>query len=324
MQSQYFGRISLGTPGQEFQVLFDTGSSDLWVPSSRCSPVNRPCHSHSKFDARRSSTLIFNGDPVDMEYTKGSISGFLITDTLRIGDMTVVNQTFTEAVEEPGTAFLYSKFDGIFGLGFPQLSFSGALPPFHNMLAQNLLSEPVFSVYLNRDQKAETGGEITFGGIDPQKVDQSSLKYIPLTKKTYWQFNVESVSSGPIKWCNDGCQMMADTGTTMIVAPNEVVRSIKQSVGIKEDEYGSELVDCSKLDELPQIDFTINGDVYALEGKDYMVKVGIIGFQFCSFGFRGMDMDPDEPWILGDIFLGKFYTVFNAGDSSIAFGALKK
>ncbi len=53
---EYYGDISIGTPGQTLSVIFDTGSSDLWVPSSACN--SRGCSMHAKFLSTRSSTFI--------------------------------------------------------------------------------------------------------------------------------------------------------------------------------------------------------------------------------------------------------------------------
>ena len=121
MDAQYFGEIGVGTPPQNFTVIFDTGSSNLWVPSSKCY-FSVACYFHPKYKSSGSSTYRKNGKSADIHYGTGAISGFFSEDHIRVGDLVVKDQEFIEATKEPGLTFLMAKFDGILGLGFQEIS----------------------------------------------------------------------------------------------------------------------------------------------------------------------------------------------------------
>lgn len=73
----------------------------------------------------------------------------LSSPSLKVGGIPVV-QVFAEATSLSAMPFVFAKFDGVLGMGYPNMAIDGITPVFDRIMSQHVLKEEVFSVYYSR------------------------------------------------------------------------------------------------------------------------------------------------------------------------------
>lgn len=314
LNAQYYGQISIGSPAQQFQVIFDTGSSNLWVPSKDCSSCN-----HKKYDHDLSRSYRKNGSEFKITYGSGSLSGYLSQDVLNLGDFLITDQVFAEATDLPGLAFSQGKFDGILGLGWPSISVDGVVPPIQNLLKQGDLTPGLFSFYLPSEDGSE--GEFEMAGIDRSKYS-GEIFYHPLSSETYWQIELDDLSV--LGSSTNTKRAIIDTGTSLLAGPTSEVKGIADRLGAQASIFNPNIftLDCSQVSSLPTIDVKFGGKSFPLTGKQYTIE----DQGTCLLGLTGIDVPaPRGPlWILGDVFIRQYFTVFDVEHSRIGVAPVQK
>ncbi|KZV75095.1 acid protease [Peniophora sp. CONT] len=322
----YFASIDVGSPAQTFDVVMDTGSSDLWIETTQCTNCPR---GSAQLDTGRSSSISTTSNDVSFSYGQGRAQGTMATDSVSLAGFNISSQTFG-AVTQIFDNVVPNAASGIMGLAFQSLARTGATPFWQALLNNNQLSNPEFSVYLARNQQkgasstsSNDGGSITFGGRNTTlfQGDVDFQNFPSGTSNAFWYQNVASLTvNGNSVGINSGLAAI-DTGTTLLGGPQDSVSDFWNQVsGSRSIGNGMYSYPCSTS---LNVTISFGGRSFPINPSD--LNFGRVGNGQCVgaiFSMQGSASGSNPAWIVGDTFLKNVYTVFRANPASVGFAEL--
>ncbi|CAB5350163.1 uncharacterized protein OCT59_025944 [Rhizophagus irregularis] len=310
----YYGPAILG--GQKFQLLFDTGSADLWVP--KVSYNNGTKTKHSTFDPEKSDTFKTDNKSFSITYGTGHTSGVAATDTFEFAGFSIKDQAFGLA-DTVSDDFTNAPFDGILGMAFDQLSELQAPTPFQNLINNHSVSSSVFGFVLGRAEDGTNGNsELTIGGVDPKF--SNNIKYNKVVnRRGFWQIALGGAQVNDKTVDVKGGEAIIDTGTTLVIIPPEDADAIHNAIpGAKKQGQNYLIPTNSKA----VVAFTFGGVTYNINPAD--MTVDDVGNGLSVSGIQGENMPGMEnTWLVGDVFLKNVFNAYDVNKSAVGFAPLE-
>ncbi|KAI7853131.1 aspartic peptidase domain-containing protein [Circinella umbellata] len=354
---EYVGLLQIGTPPQSFNVDFDTGSSDIWVPSQRCqrcgdhpffsesnsstftlapennttssSPTTSPMNSMEGNNAN--TTLNNRTDTWTLQYGDGSaVQGTKGYDDLTVGNLTAKHQLFGLADKVSAQFATDPELDGIFGLGFSKLSLMGSKRSFvENLKYQGVIKNAVVSFHLGQ---SDHGGQMLIGATDPS-LYQGNFTYLNVTNDRYWEVPFNGIKIGN-RTIMSGVGTIIDTGTTLIVVPPSMSHAIHMAIpGAEYNKSFGWQVPCEQTRQQNNHSKTTT----TLQNNDVIFRLGDHEFPVPqrdlireksnpgnkTLCYSGIADAPIPMVIMGDTFLRNYYSVFDYDNKRVGFAKSK-
>jgi len=317
----YFGNVGVGSPVQEFQVVFDTGSGNLIVPGVEC--TSEACVKHKQFNPKLSKTAepvncdgsqVASGslaDQITITFGTGKITGDCYSDQICVGSACTKGDLIV-STDESTQPFSVFGFDGVLGLARTSMAQGNAFCMMERFKQAHSLHQSLFSVFLS-DSSLEVS-EITFGGYKEDHM-ASELFWVPVQQSSgYWELQINDITfdGEPMQLC-ENCKVAVDTGTSMLAGPGNVITKLRSKLGVARD--------CSNYDSLPKLGFIVEGRILDLSPKEYVNKEG----SSCDVTLMSLDVPPPKGplFIFGIPFLQKYYTVYDSVADRIGFAVAK-
>lgn len=309
---QYTAPISIG--GQELHAIYDTGSFEVMAISKQCSVCRLHSLQHA-YDSSSSQTFKKGSRAIeDHHFAGGLVKAREDYETVQMGTadamVKVEDMPFWQVVETDMGVFLNKKanFTAIVGMGHRDHR-----PDSSSESLAERADIQKFSICLLPG--LANPGYLTFN--PSHNLADSAFRKVSVISENHWAVSLDQATTDlngtPLHSCwvyggQQSCVAIIDSGTSLIgVPPNAVV--MIQTL-IKRIKY-----DCSNLDELPDLVFTLDGKKFALPARAYTVHFGLKDGKpsrcLPAFTDINMSLKGANVWVLGLPFLRHFYTVFD-------------
>lgn len=323
----YYTTIGVGTPPVWFSVVIDTGSADLWIPSA-----NNAAAKNAKYVCKASTTSFPLNIPVTTWYGIGSASGSIVSDTVRFGSLESPQHIFIQA--DSSSNVQPAGVDGLMGLGFSAMSWANSKVPdalvgrtslIENCFRNKQITEAAFGIWLdgytawNAAPNSVVGGELALGSIagNPARYT-GNITWLDVPSRTAWWSVAWDGVTGPdginLRPPGRNIQGIVDTGTALILVDYAVAAKLNSFIGAWTTNIrGMWGVSCNKL-RASAVTFTITlqGKSFTLTSADLPTRVWPDDASTCFAPFQAKSsQDTLDQWILGDIFLRKYYSIYD-------------
>ena len=273
------------------------------------SPDCLECHSANTFSSSQSQSFTNTSEIKEIPYGKGYAKGYQCADTAEIGKIAIKTQSFILVDYEEDFEAMVA--DGVLGMAFPELS-AMEIPLVLQMYEQKLIESPIFSVYLSNNDFGysveEMESSVLFGGIDLEKYSESGfLDYLELVYTGFWSVELTGIVVGGDTIDSVAGIAMMDSGTGLLVGPQKDVQAILSKLIEGKDCYSSSGVmvcSCTEKSEFDSIEFWLQGKKFVIMPEEYI----LMDKNQCALLLTSVGVNV---WVLGDVFLRSYYTVYD-------------
>jgi len=319
----YCGPVTIGSTGQQLNVVFDTGSANLIVRSASCATpgCNGP-HSGQSFNPAKSASGAFvnwSGKKTDkaharnlaVDFASGQVAGLAFEDRVCLAGGMCANRARFLLAHYESDDFAKYEFDGILGLapGGP-LSMGMGFSVLDDLAQEGALTKRIFAFFLSGADDEDS--EVTIGGFNNDRMAGDLTWLRANTLHGGWGVDMSDMLVGGKKQSLCGwsdCLAQLDSGCSGIGMPEGMTDKVAQNIG-----FTANVSQCmNPAASLPAIGFVLGGINFELSPREY-VDVSKNDPTRCRLHFHDLPRDGfsgPSPVVLGHPFLMRYYSVYD-------------